>query len=248
MTSSLASSSWDKSVRVWDVFGRSQKSENLVHSKDVLALSFRPDGRELCTSTIAGDLVVWRREWHPCALSLPSLPPPPPSLSLSLSLPSLRVGVFAKYENPNTLALLSVLLIHFLTLPCSFGTWSWGRFSTPLRDAMTWQVADPQIRCARQKRPWQVRSSARSIFSWNENPYRHSLNTWLLGKAFTSLCYSPDGKCVLAGGGSKYLCLYDTEMRALVRKVVPRNLYFFILLSQPIPRSPSAIIAASKVY
>ena len=62
MTSALASSSWDKTVRVWDVFGRSQKSETLTHSKDVLCLAFRPDGREICTATLAGDLVVRERE------------------------------------------------------------------------------------------------------------------------------------------------------------------------------------------
>lgn len=38
------------------------------------------------------------------------------------------------------------------------------------------------------------------------------------GKAFTSLCYSADGTCVLAGGESKYVCLYSIARRILLRR------------------------------
>jgi periodic tryptophan protein 2 len=30
-------------------------------------------------------------------------------------------------------------------------------------------------------------------------------------KAFTSLCYTADGQCLLAGGASKYVCIYDVR-------------------------------------
>jgi periodic tryptophan protein 2 len=41
-------------------------------------------------------------------------------------------------------------------------------------------------------------------------------NTW--GKCFSSICYSADGSCLLAGGNSKYICLYELSQRVLLRK------------------------------
>lgn len=38
------------------------------------------------------------------------------------------------------------------------------------------------------------------------------------GKAFSSLCYSADGKCILAGGKSKYVCIYNVEQQILLRR------------------------------
>jgi periodic tryptophan protein 2 len=38
--------------------------------------------------------------------------------------------------------------------------------------------------------------------------------------AFTSLCYSSDGACILAGGNSRYVCIYDVASKLLMRKYV----------------------------
>lgn len=38
------------------------------------------------------------------------------------------------------------------------------------------------------------------------------------GKAFTSVAYTADGSCVLAGGNSKHVCLYDVRESVLLRK------------------------------
>ena len=54
--SQLASSSWDRSVRLWSVFGRSRASEPITLSSEATALAFRPDGREICASTLDGQL------------------------------------------------------------------------------------------------------------------------------------------------------------------------------------------------
>lgn len=35
---------------------------------------------------------------------------------------------------------------------------------------------------------------------------------------FTSVCYSADGSCVLAGGNSKYICIYEVSQQILVKK------------------------------
>uniref|UniRef100_A0A182P7K7 Small-subunit processome Utp12 domain-containing protein n=1 Tax=Anopheles epiroticus TaxID=199890 RepID=A0A182P7K7_9DIPT len=40
----------------------------------------------------------------------------------------------------------------------------------------------------------------------------------LLGRAFTSICYSADGECLLAGGKSKYVCIYNVKEGILLKK------------------------------
>jgi periodic tryptophan protein 2 len=35
---------------------------------------------------------------------------------------------------------------------------------------------------------------------------------------FTSVCYSADGSCILAGGNSKYVCIYECSQRILIKK------------------------------
>ena len=53
---SLASSSWDRSVRVWSVFGRSRATEPITLSSEATSIAFRPDGKEICASTLDGQL------------------------------------------------------------------------------------------------------------------------------------------------------------------------------------------------
>ncbi|KAJ0076070.1 hypothetical protein Patl1_34448 [Pistacia atlantica] len=38
------------------------------------------------------------------------------------------------------------------------------------------------------------------------------------GKCFTTLCYSADGSYILAGGSSKYICMYDVADQVLLRR------------------------------
>lgn len=52
----LASASWDRSVRLWSVFGRSRTSEPITVSSEATALAFRPDGKEICAATLDGQL------------------------------------------------------------------------------------------------------------------------------------------------------------------------------------------------
>ncbi|KAG8988141.1 hypothetical protein FRB93_004296 [Tulasnella sp. JGI-2019a] len=56
----LVSASWDKSVRLWNVFGRGSRAvEPFVMNSEVLALAFRPDGMELAASTLDGQITFW---------------------------------------------------------------------------------------------------------------------------------------------------------------------------------------------
>jgi len=40
----------------------------------------------------------------------------------------------------------------------------------------------------------------------------------LIFRAFTSLCYSADGTCILAGGRSKNICIYNVQESILLKK------------------------------
>lgn len=37
-------------------------------------------------------------------------------------------------------------------------------------------------------------------------------------RSFTSICYSADGQCILAGGLSKYVCIYHVKEQILIKK------------------------------
>lgn len=55
------------------------------------------------------------------------------------------------------------------------------------------------------------------VYNWGSQGYfwgrlmtdRRSAANTSIGKYFTTLCYSADGSYILAGGNSKYICMYD---------------------------------------
>ncbi|KAA8541879.1 hypothetical protein F0562_023031 [Nyssa sinensis] len=55
----LASSSWDKTVRLWDVFEGKGAVETFPHTHDVLTVVYRPDGKQLACSTLDGQIHFW---------------------------------------------------------------------------------------------------------------------------------------------------------------------------------------------
>ncbi|KAK4748254.1 hypothetical protein SAY87_014840 [Trapa incisa] len=127
----LASSSWDKTVRLWDVFDGKGATETFRHMHDVLTVIYRPDGKQLASSTLDGQIHFW---------------------------------------DP-----IDGLLMYTIE----------GR-----RD-----IAGGRLMTDR-------RSAANSSS----------------GKCFTTLCYSADGSYILAGGSSKYICLYDVADQVLLRR------------------------------
>jgi periodic tryptophan protein 2 len=130
-TDVLASGSWDKTVRVWDVFSRSHAVEPFQLNADVLSLAFRPDGQEFVVSTLDGQLTFF---------------------SANLS------------KQTNVIE---------------------GR-----KDISGGRKADDRVAAS---------NSASS-------------------KAFTSVAWNADGSCVLAGGNSKYVALYDAREGVLIRR------------------------------
>ncbi|KAI8627702.1 periodic tryptophan protein 2 [Xylariaceae sp. FL1651] len=55
----LVSGSWDRTARLWSIFGRTQTSEPLQLQADVLDIAIRPDSTQLAISTLDGQLSFW---------------------------------------------------------------------------------------------------------------------------------------------------------------------------------------------
>lgn len=55
----LASASWDKTIRIWSIFGRSQQVEPIEIQSDVLSIAMRPDSKEVAVTTLDGTITVW---------------------------------------------------------------------------------------------------------------------------------------------------------------------------------------------
>jgi periodic tryptophan protein 2 len=127
----LASSSWDGIVKIWDLYKREGEPESFRHNQDVVCCTFRPDGKQMCTGTIGGILSIWDVD----------------DGKLLLEIDGKRDIAGGRKVN----------------------------------DRMT---------------------------SDNNAASRY----------FTSVCYSADGTCILAGGNSKYICIYEVSQQILVKK------------------------------
>lgn len=127
----LASSSWDRSVRLWGIFGRSRTTEPITLSSETTALSFRPDGHQICASTLDGQLT-------------------------------------------------------FI------------------------DVAEGQITSVIEGR--------RDISGGRRIDDRFTAANNAASKYYNSVTYTADGACVLAGGSSKYVVIYDRQEGVMVKK------------------------------
>ncbi|NWI97625.1 PWP2 protein, partial [Pitta sordida] len=127
----LASASWDKTVKLWDMLDSWRTKETLIMSSDVLVVAFRPDGKELAVAALNGQITFWDHE--------------------------------------NAVQTGSIEGRHDLQM---------GRKEL---DKIT------------------AKQAAK-------------------GKSFTTLCYSADGQSVLAGGLSKFVCIYNVKEQILMKK------------------------------
>ncbi|KAF1457078.1 hypothetical protein FQV21_0014314, partial [Spheniscus demersus] len=127
----LASASWDKTVKLWDMLDSWRTKETLILNSDVLVVAFRPDGKELAVAALNGQITFWDHE--------------------------------------NAVQTGSIEGRHDLQM---------GRKEL---DKIT------------------AKQAAK-------------------GKSFTTLCYSADGQSVLAGGLSKFVCIYNVKEQILMKK------------------------------
>lgn len=134
----MASSSWDKTVRLWDVFDGKGAVETFSHTHDVLTVAYRPDGRQLACSTLDGQIYFW----------------------------------------------------------------------DPIDGILMYTI-----------------EGSRDIAGGRLMSDRRSAANSSSGKFFTSLCYSADGSYILAGGSSRYICMYD-----IADQVGLDALHIFILI------------------
>ncbi|XP_056445500.1 PWP2 small subunit processome component [Gadus chalcogrammus] len=136
----LASASWDKTVRIWDMIDSWQTKETLPLPADGLAVSYRPDGQELAVATLDGEISFWV----------------PQDATQTGSIAGRHDLVMGRKESEKITA----------------------------------------------------KQSAK-------------------GKSFTALCYSADGASILAGGQSRFVCIYNVKEQILMKKFeVSCNLSF----------------------
>ena len=55
----LASGSWDRTIRLWSIFSRTPASEPLQLTSDLLCVAIRPDSAQLAASSLDGQLTFW---------------------------------------------------------------------------------------------------------------------------------------------------------------------------------------------
>ncbi|KAJ3293421.1 hypothetical protein HDU79_000365 [Rhizoclosmatium sp. JEL0117] len=127
----LVSGSWDRTMRTWSVFNRDSVSEPFEHGSEVLALAYRPDGKQVAVAGLDGQVTIWDVEMKK------------------------QVGVIEGKKDLGA-----------------------GR---------------------------------------KEGSFVTAENT-SNGKYFTSLAYTVDGSCLLAGGNSKFVCIYDIKGATLLKK------------------------------
>ncbi|ANB13690.1 Pwp2p [Sugiyamaella lignohabitans] len=58
----LVSGSWDKTVRIWSIFGRTSNVEPLQLQSEVMSVAMRPDSKRVAVATTDGQLSFWDPE------------------------------------------------------------------------------------------------------------------------------------------------------------------------------------------
>jgi len=55
----LVSGSWDKSVKLWELYAKKPQFETYINTSEVVALDLSPDDKEVAVATLNGDICTW---------------------------------------------------------------------------------------------------------------------------------------------------------------------------------------------
>ncbi|ELK03567.1 Periodic tryptophan protein 2 like protein [Pteropus alecto] len=153
----LASASWDRTVRLWDMVDSWRTTETLTLTSDALAVTFRPDGAELAVATLNSQITFWDPE------------------------NAVQTGsIEGRHDLKTGRRELDKITAKHSAKGKSSSAWAVGRGGGTHVAATKPQ--SPALR------------------------------------AFTTLCYSADGESVLAGGMSKFVCIYHVKEQVLRKK------------------------------
>jgi periodic tryptophan protein 2 len=130
-TGQLVSSSWDYTVRFWDIFARDKHTETIEHTSEVLAIALSPDNKTIATTTLDGNINFWELE---------------------------------------TMKLVTTI------------------------------------------------EGRKDIIGGRSKSDKMALEKSASGKSFNSICFTSDSLGVLAGGNSKFICMYDISSKTLIKK------------------------------
>ncbi|KAK7834059.1 periodic tryptophan protein 2, partial [Quercus suber] len=212
----LASSSWDRTVRLWDVFEGKGAVETFPHTHEVLTLVYRPDGRQLASSTLDGQIHFWD----------------PIDGVLMYTIEGRRDIAGGRLMTDRRSAANSSSGKCFTTL-CYSADGSYILAAGTSKYICMYDVAD-QVngrQLASSTLDGQIHfwdpidgvlmytiEGRRDIAGGRLMTDRRSAANSSSGKCFTTLCYSADGSYILAAGTSKYICMYDVADQVLLRR------------------------------
>ncbi len=58
----LFSGSWDKTIRIHDIFSKNKNVDALDHNSEITALTIKNDGKEVAVATLKGEIYIWEVE------------------------------------------------------------------------------------------------------------------------------------------------------------------------------------------
>ncbi|KAF2800430.1 WD40 repeat-like protein [Melanomma pulvis-pyrius CBS 109.77] len=213
----LFTASLDGSIRAWDLIRyRNFRTFTAPTRLSFSSLAVDPSGEVVCAGSIDSfDIHIWsvqtgqlldRLSGHEGPVSSLAFAPDGGTLVSGSWDHTVRVwSIFARTQTSEPLQLMAdVLCIAFRPDSKQVAV-------TTLDGQLTfWSVSD-----AAQQNGVDAR---RDVSGGRKMSDRRTAATAAGTKSFTAVKYSADGTCVLAGGNSKYICLYDAQSGVLAKK------------------------------
>jgi periodic tryptophan protein 2 len=56
----LITGSWDKTIKIHQIYTRKLNVETLEHGSQITAVAFHPEGKQFAAATIKGEIYIWQ--------------------------------------------------------------------------------------------------------------------------------------------------------------------------------------------